>query len=160
MLTTKGSKALLYIGGIHLTHNSPSWHKEKSWWRQMLSSCLVPARLTVPTFTFPAIETLTGYLFVFNTVGELPTGEQQTSLWTLTWSWLPLHLQTAWAPSQLCCSDSSAPLLQAECDCSMVHSVFPSDLQAPPKPCWKLWWKEVKTSTCPEMSQGKESLSK
>lgn len=127
---------------------------------EMLSSCLLPDKLPAPTFTFPATETVTGYSFVFNTVGELLTGEQQISPWNLTYSWFPLHLQTAWPPSQLtaaatlCSSLAGRMLLQ--------HSAFSisPDLQDPPKPCCKLWCKEVKTSTCPEMGQDKESLSK
>lgn len=43
---------------------------------EVLSSCLVPAKLPVATFIFPAFETLTGYLFVFNPEksSQLPCG--------------------------------------------------------------------------------------
>lgn len=124
---------------------------------EMLSSCLLPAKLLAPTFIFPATETLTGYSFVFNTVGEFSTGERQTSPWNLTYSWFSFHLQTAWPPSlltaaaTLCSSPTSRMWLW--------HSISP-DLQDPPKPCWKLWRKEVKASTCPEMGQDKESFWK
>lgn len=95
-------EALLYIGGIPPNTQFILLAQGKVLVRsEMLSSCLLPDTLPAPTFTFPATETLTGYSFVFNTVGELPTGEQQISPWNLTCSWFPLHLQTAWPPSQL-----------------------------------------------------------
>lgn len=117
----------------------------------MFSSCLVPAKLPAPTSIFPAIETLTGYLFVWY-VGELPRGEQQTSLGTPMWSWSPSISRQPDHP--LCSSPAGRMWLQHD-----VFSISP-DLQVTPKPCWTLWWKEVRTSTCPEMGQDKESLSK
>lgn len=132
-------EALLYIGGIPPNTQFILLAQAKVLVKsEMLSSCLLPDKLPAPTFTFPATETLTGYSFVFNTVGELPTGEQQISPWNLTCSWFPLHLQTASQPSQLtaaatlCSSPSGRMWLQ--------HSAFSisPDLQDLPKPCWKL----------------------
>lgn len=88
----------------------------------------------LPSF-FPATKALTGYLIVFNTVGELPTGEQQTSLWTLTayQTDAPSALQTAWPYIPLTAAVNTSATHPQEEECSVV-SVLPTDLQAPPKP--------------------------
>lgn len=75
-----------------------------------------PNCLHVSSF-FPATKAIAGYLIVFNTVGELPTEEQQTSPWTLMAHQADACpvLQTARPTALLTATaNTSAPHLQEE----------------------------------------------